>query len=53
MVSNHSAVGEVVGVDSGDQETTWKEDSKREAGSCSPEPMTSTRNVLPIGYQFK
>lgn len=53
MVSNHSAVGVVVGVNSGDQETTWREEGKKEAGSCSPEPMTSIWNALQIGYHFK
>lgn len=36
MVSNHSAVGVVVvvGVDSGEQETTWREEGKKRRGGA-------------------
>lgn len=56
MVSNHSAVGGGGGSGfrgSEDPETSWREEGKKEAGSCSLEPVTSMRNALPVGYQFK
>lgn len=49
MVSNHSAVG----VGGGFRGSGDNLEGKKEAGSCSPKPMTSIRNALKIGYQFK
>lgn len=48
MVSNHSAVG--VGWIPGIGDNLGGEKKRR---GRSPEPMTSIRNALQIGYQFK